>query len=97
MWDLIVSVPDHCLSFYIPWRLHMNLTLIGQAVSEEKMFKERGRRLTMTDNGVCLYYKLTYEHKGSDELKCSGLVPIVFFEKFKLLHVFKSARPIPIG
>ena len=45
-----------------------NLTLIGQAVSEEKKFKECGRGWR-TDNGACLYYKLNYEPKGSGELK----------------------------
>ena len=35
-----------------------NLTLIGQAVSEEKMFKERGRRRTTE---AYLSYKLTSE------------------------------------
>ena len=40
------------------------MTLIGQAVSVEKKFKERGQR--RTDNGACLYYKLT---NGSGELK----------------------------
>ena len=34
-----------------------NLTLIGQAVSEEEMFKECGRQTTETH----LYYKLTSE------------------------------------
>ena len=29
-----------------------NLTLIGQAVSEEKMFKECGRRRTTDDGGL---------------------------------------------
>ena len=24
MWDLIVSVPDHCLSFYFPLIMHKN-------------------------------------------------------------------------
>ena len=42
------------------------------------MFKECGRRTTdddddddddgRTDNGACIYYKLTYEPKGSGEL-----------------------------
>ena len=41
-----------------------NLTLTGQAVSE-KMFKECGRR---TENGACLYYKLTYEPTSPGEL-----------------------------
>ena len=44
-----------------------NLTLIGQAVSEEKMFKEGGWRTTdgrMTE--AYLSYKLTF---GSGELK----------------------------
>ena len=31
-----------------------NLPLIGQVVSEEKMFKEYGRR--QMDNAACLYY-----------------------------------------
>ena len=44
-----------------------NLTLIGQAVSEEKTFKECGRQ-RRTDNGACLHYKLTYEPKGSGDL-----------------------------
>ena len=43
-----------------------NLTLIGQAVSEEKKLKECGWQ--RTDNGACLHYKLTYEPKGSGEL-----------------------------
>ena len=40
------------------------------SVSEEKTFEECGRRTT-TDgwtDGVCLYFKLTYEPKGSGEL-----------------------------
>ena len=49
-----------------------NLTLTGQAVSAEKMFKECGRR-QRTDNEACLYYKLTYESKGSAELKMMSL------------------------
>ena len=44
-----------------------NLTLIGQTFSEEKMFKECERR--RMDNRACLYYKFTYEPKGSGELK----------------------------
>ena len=57
-----------------------NLTLIGQAVSEEKMFKECGRR--RTDNGAYLYYKLTHEPKGSGELK------IIFRRKSFLKAIF---------
>ena len=51
------------------------LTLIGQVVFLGETLKECGRRRTMTynnvrtDNGACLYYKLTYEAKGSGELK----------------------------
>ena len=33
------------------------------------MFKVCGRR-RRKDDGVCLYFKLTYEPKGSGELKC---------------------------
>ena len=51
-----------------------NLTLIGPVVSEEKMFKECGRR-RMTDNDIrrmaeaYLSYKLTKSAFGSGELK----------------------------
>ena len=51
-----------------------NLTLIGQVISEEKMFKFRVWK-TMddvrrrTDHEACLYCKLTYEPKGAGELK----------------------------
>ena len=52
-----------------------NLTLIGPVVSEEKMFKEGGRRQTMYDGRrrrtteACLSYKLTKWAFGSGELK----------------------------
>ena len=49
------------------WRLHMK---IGQVVSEEKMFEERGRQ---TGDGACLYYKLTNEPKVSGELKWNSV------------------------
>ena len=40
----------------------MNLTLIGQAVSEEKKFEILDRRRTSTtDDGSMVSYKLTYE------------------------------------
>ena len=52
----------------IPWRLHMKFALIGQAVSEKKMFKKCGRQ-RRTGNGACLYYtSLPNEPKGSGEL-----------------------------
>ena len=44
-----------------------NLTLIGQAVSEEKMFKECGWRMTTTE--AYLYYKLTSEPSAQASLK----------------------------
>ena len=44
-----------------------NLTLIGPVVSEEKMFKECGRR-TMTTTEAYLSYKLTKWAFGSSEL-----------------------------
>ena len=47
--------------------------LMGQAVSEEKMLNECGRWM---DNGAGLCYKLTYEPKGSGELKKMG--PLIF-------------------
>ena len=54
-----------------------NLALISQVVSEEKMFEKCGRR---TDGEACLYYKLTYEPRGSGELKMnmsSFEIPII--------------------
>ena len=33
MWDLIVSVPDHCLSFYL---IHFNLFCKPSTVSENR-------------------------------------------------------------
>ena len=41
-----------------------NLASIGPAVLEKKIFENCGR----TDDGACLYYKLTNEPKGSGEL-----------------------------
>ena len=36
MWDLIVSVPDHCLSFYIEFRNHFIVSAIkfGESLSK---------------------------------------------------------------
>ena len=46
---------------------YKNLASIGQAVLEKKSFEMvDGRR---TDDGACLYYKLTNEPKGSGELE----------------------------
>ena len=52
----------------------MNLALIGPAVLEKKIFENGGRTTTddngqRTDDGACLYYKLTNGPKGSGELK----------------------------
>ena len=47
------------------WGSIWNLALIGQAVLEKKIFENGGR---LTDDGPCLYYKLTNEPKGSGEL-----------------------------
>ena len=48
-----------------PRRLQ-NLALIGQAVSEKKMFEivDDGRTDGQTDAGALVYYKLTYEPSG---------------------------------
>ena len=47
-----------------------NLASFGQAVLEKKIFENGGRRTdnVWTDDGACLYYKLTDEPKGSSEL-----------------------------
>ena len=46
--------------------LHINLALVGQAVSEKKIFENGGRQRTDDDDdgrtpGACLSYKLTCE------------------------------------
>ena len=46
------------LSFPIPLGLHINFNLIGQAVSENKIFENVDRR-RRADAGSWLYYKLT--------------------------------------
>ena len=43
-----------------------NLASIGPVVSEEKMFENVDNNNIHTE--AYLYYKLTYEHKGSGEL-----------------------------
>ena len=46
-----------------------NLTLNGPVVSDEKLFDDgRMADRQRTDDGACLYNKLIYEPKGSDEL-----------------------------
>ena len=44
-----------------PRRLHINLALIGQAVTEKKTFEIVDGRLRTTDAGPWVSYKLTYE------------------------------------
>ena len=35
MWDLIVSVPDHCLSFYFSYLMYLDaINLYGWAISQ---------------------------------------------------------------
>ena len=68
---ILVMWPGCAEQTFVPpthWGSIWNLALIGPMVSEEKVFEECGRR---TDGGACLYYKLTYEPKGSGELKIS--------------------------
>ena len=58
-----------------------NLASIGPAVLEKKIFENGEQR---TDDGACLYYKLTNEPKGSGELKTWGL----FLADFNFRGVF---------
>ena len=64
-----------------------NLTLIGPVVSEEKMFKECGRRRTTMDEDVLrtteayLSYKLTIWAFGSSDLKKKEFDRMSHFEK----------------
>ena len=38
MWDLIVSVPDHCLSFYFPFMLLSKLFALTSLCKERPLF-----------------------------------------------------------
>ena len=51
-----------------------NLASTGPAVLVKKIFENDGR----TDDGACLYYKLTNEPKGSGELT-SKIIPGAFY------------------
>ena len=51
------------------------LASIGHVVFLEKMFENGGRRRMTTTDEACLYYKLTYEPKGSGELKWLFCIP----------------------
>ena len=39
MWDLIVSVPDHCLSFYFPIKLLPKPTIKANSMTKIKVWK----------------------------------------------------------
>ena len=43
MWDLIVSVPDHCLSFYFD-NISENKVTLTKVVSPELKFSRRNRK-----------------------------------------------------
>ena len=42
MWDLIVSVPDHCLSFYLQWRIQRGFGGFKRTPLEPKLFHFHG-------------------------------------------------------
>ena len=62
MWDLIVSVPDHCLSFYLSSKRHLSETLeyLQQTVSRSTKFLFTSQNLTIQ----VLYSKVPYIHKA---------------------------------
>ena len=80
---ILVMWPRPREQTFIPpshWGAIWNLASIGPAVLEKKIFENGGRtdgrRTTTdangrqrTDDGACLYYKLTTEPKGSGEVK----------------------------
>ena len=39
MWDLIVSVPDHCLSFYFAGRLHKDLLYVDPSIKVRRLIQ----------------------------------------------------------
>ena len=41
MWDLIVSVPDHCLSFYFPHYVAQSLVFRRTWTDAEEVLKEK--------------------------------------------------------
>ena len=42
MWDLIVSVPDHCLSFFFPKTIHTNMEAIMEKNNVEALMETSG-------------------------------------------------------
>ena len=60
MWDLIVSVPDHCLSFYFG-----GLSVI--AVDDLYQLKPVGDKLICLEEEEVFHYQETY---GKSSLKC---------------------------
>ena len=65
------------------------MALTGPVVSEE-MFQECGRWM---NSGACLYYKLTYELKGSGELKRGVQINISLISPGK--HMYEYLFEVP--
>ena len=70
---ILVEGPRRREQTFVPpshWGCIWNLVSIGPVVLEEKLFEngERTMDYGRTDDGPWLYYKLTNEPKGSDEL-----------------------------
>ena len=73
------------------WGSIWNLALIGQGVLEKKIFENGGWQ---TDDGPWLYYKLTYEPKGSSELK-TALILLLHISSSKPLTLIRLTKEIP--
>ena len=66
MWDLIVSVPDHCLSFYfeiVLKCLNIVITIICEPLDRFKILYE---------TGYCNFCKDCYQFEKCHSLACFG-------------------------
>ena len=87
---ILVMWPRRREQTFVPpshWEATWNLALIGPMVLEKKIF-ENGGRTTDVDR-PWLYYKLTNEPKGSDELKKKKKKKTVY----KHTHIFMEMSP----
>ena len=69
MWDLIVSVPDHCLSFYLVYKFKK---ILGSADFSDQLkkiivrYKRIGYNINIMRQSACLVFNCTPVGRASD-------------------------------